>query len=88
METRTLDHVIYEQDGHIARIIPNNPTRASTQTSEMVHSVNEALDDAQYDHSVQVTAIKATMKDFRAGRESQEHMAELRKKAAKPADRV
>ncbi len=36
METRELDHVIYEKDGPIARIILNNPDRANAQTSEMV----------------------------------------------------
>ncbi len=67
METRELDHVIYEKDGPIARIILNNPDRANAQTSEMVHSVNEALDDAQYDYGIKVVIIKANGKGFCSG---------------------
>jgi enoyl-CoA hydratase/carnithine racemase len=67
LETRTLDHVIYEKDGPIARIILNNPERANAQTSQMVHSVNEALDDAQYDYDIKVVIIKANGKGFCSG---------------------
>ena len=52
-----MDHVVYEKDGAIARIILNNPERANAQTSEMVHSVNAALDDAQYDYDIKVVII-------------------------------
>lgn len=34
-----MNHVVYEKDGPIARIILDNPDRANAQTSEMVHSV-------------------------------------------------
>lgn len=66
-ETREPDHVVYQKDGAIARIILNNPERANAQTSEMVHSVNEALDDAQYDYDIKVVIIKANGKGFCSG---------------------
>ncbi|ASW98552.1 enoyl-CoA hydratase/isomerase family protein [Mycobacterium intracellulare] len=67
METRELEHVVYEKEGSIARIILNNPSRANAQTAEMVHSVNAALDDAQYDYSIKVVIIKANGKGFCSG---------------------
>ncbi|CAM3232646.1 hypothetical protein BST27_24785 [Mycobacterium intermedium] len=67
METRKLDHVVYEKDGATARIILDNPDRANAQTSEMVHSVSEALDDAQYDYDIKVVIIKANGKGFCSG---------------------
>jgi len=67
VETRELEHVIYEKDGPIARIILNNPESANAQSSEMVHSVNAALDDAQYDYDVKVVIIKANGKGFCSG---------------------
>ena len=67
METQALDHVVYEKDGPIARIILNNPDRANAQTSQMVHSVNQALDDAQYDYDIKVVIIKANGKGFCSG---------------------
>jgi enoyl-CoA hydratase len=67
METRELDHVIYEKDGPVARIVLNNPEAANCQTSEMVRSVNECLDDAQYDYGIKVLVIKANGKGFCSG---------------------
>ena len=67
METRELEHVLYEKDGAIARIILNNPDQANAQTSAMVHSVNECLDDAQYDYGIKVVIIKARGKGFCSG---------------------
>jgi enoyl-CoA hydratase len=67
VETRDLEHVIYQKDGPIARIILNNPDAANAQTSEMVHSVDEALDDAQYDYDIKVVIIKANGKGFCSG---------------------
>ena len=67
MESRELDHVVYEKDGSIARIILDNPDKANAQTSEMVHSVNECLDDAQYDYEIKVLIIKANGKGFCSG---------------------
>ena len=67
MESRVLAHVIYEKEGAIARIILNNPEMANAQTSEMVHSVNECLDDAEYDYDIKVVIIKANGKGFCSG---------------------
>ncbi|WP_185976228.1 enoyl-CoA hydratase-related protein [Mycolicibacterium sp. 018/SC-01/001] len=67
METRELPHVVYEKDGAIARIILNNPDAANAQTSEMVHSVNTALDDAQYDYAIKVVILKGNGKGFCSG---------------------
>jgi enoyl-CoA hydratase len=67
VEVRELEHVVYEKDGPIARIILNNPEAANAQTSQMVHSVNEALDDAQYDYSIKVVILKANGKGFCSG---------------------
>ena len=67
MDIRELEHVIYEKDGAIARIILNNPERANAQSSEMVHSVNTCLDDAQYDYDIKVVILKANGKGFCSG---------------------
>ncbi|WP_299577211.1 enoyl-CoA hydratase-related protein [uncultured Williamsia sp.] len=67
MPTQTFEHVIYEKDGHIARIILNNPDAANAQTSEMVHNVNKCLDDAQYDYEIKVVIIKGNGKGFCSG---------------------
>jgi enoyl-CoA hydratase len=62
-----MEHVIYEKDGSIARIILNNPDRANAQSSGMVHSVNACLDDAQYDYDIKVLIIKGNGKGFCSG---------------------
>lgn len=67
METRELADVIYEKDGPIARIILNNPDKANVQTEDMVWSVNECLDDAQYDYDIKVVILKANGKGFCSG---------------------
>jgi enoyl-CoA hydratase len=67
MESRQLDHVVYEKDAPIARIILDNPAMANAQTSQMVHGVNQCLDDAQYDYDVKVVIIKANGKGFCSG---------------------
>ena len=67
MESLDLEHVIYEKDGAVARIVLNNPDAANAQTSEMVRSVNFALDDAQYDYDIKVVILKANGKGFCSG---------------------
>ncbi|OBI72440.1 enoyl-CoA hydratase-related protein [Mycobacterium asiaticum] len=67
METREFEHVVYEKDGPIARIILNNPKAANAQSAQMVHGVNEALDDAQYDYDIKVVILKANGKGFCSG---------------------
>ena len=67
MERRELKDVVYEKDGPIARIILDNPDKANMQTEDMVWSVNECLDDAQYDYDIKVVIIKANGKGFCSG---------------------
>jgi enoyl-CoA hydratase len=67
METRELEHVVYEKDGAIARIILNNTAAANAQSAPMVHSVNECLDDAQYDYDIKVLIIKGNGRGFCSG---------------------
>jgi enoyl-CoA hydratase len=67
VETLELEHVTYEKDGPVARIILNNPEAANAQTSAMVHGVSFALDDAQYDYDIKVVILKANGKGFCSG---------------------
>lgn len=67
MLTQQFDHVVYEKDGPIARIILDNPEAANAQTSQMVRSVDAALDDAQYDYDIKVVIIKGNGKGFCSG---------------------
>ena len=67
MDAPRVEHVAYEKDGPIARIILDNPEKANAQTSEMVHGVNACLDAAQYDYDVKVVIIKANGKGFCSG---------------------
>jgi enoyl-CoA hydratase len=67
VDVRELDYVTYEKDGPIARIILNDPARANAQSSEMVHSVNTCLDDAQYDYAIKVVILKANGRGFCSG---------------------
>lgn len=67
MDRQELEHVIYEKDGPIARIVLNNPEAANAQTSAMVHGVNSCLDDAQYDYDIKVVILKANGKGFCSG---------------------
>ena len=67
MEVQELEHVVYEKDGAVARIILNNPEQANAQSSGMVHSVNTCLDDAQYDYDIKVVILKANGKGFCSG---------------------
>lgn len=67
MERQDLEHVVYEKEGGIARIILDNPDAANAQTSPMVHNVNHCLDDAQYDYDIKVVVLKANGKGFCSG---------------------
>ena len=51
----------------MARIVLNDPGRANSQTSEMVHAFDDALTLADRDYAVKVVVIKATGKGFCAG---------------------
>jgi enoyl-CoA hydratase len=67
VETLQLEHVVYEKDGPVARIVLDNPEAANAQTSAMVHGVNFCLDDAQYDYDIKVVIIKGNGKGFCSG---------------------
>ena len=67
MERQDLGPLVYEVDGPVARIVLNDPGRANSQTSEMVHAFDDALTLADRDYDVKVVVIKATGKGFCAG---------------------
>ena len=68
METKELEHVIYEKEDHgVARVILNWPEKSNAQDSKMVWSVEQALDWAEHDDSVKVVIIKANGKGFSSG---------------------
>ena len=62
-----IDQDLRALDGPIARIILNKPEKANVQTEGMVWSVNDCLDDAQYDYDIKVVIIKANGKGFCSG---------------------
>jgi enoyl-CoA hydratase/carnithine racemase len=65
--TTELEAVIYEREGHIARIILNQPEKANTQSSAMVHDMETCLHEAERDYDVRVVILKATGNGFCAG---------------------
>lgn len=67
MEIRQLEDAVYEKDGGIARIILDNSDQSNMQTEAMVWSVDECLDDAQYDYDIKVVIIKANGDGFCSG---------------------
>jgi enoyl-CoA hydratase/carnithine racemase len=67
MDTQDLGPLVYEVDGPVARIVLNDPARANSQTSEMVHAFDDALTLADRDYAVKVVVIKANGKGFCAG---------------------
>ena len=67
MEREEREAVIYEKDGPIARIILNRPHKANSQSSAMVHDVEDCLRDAERDYDIKVVILKANGKGFCAG---------------------
>jgi len=67
MATQDLGPLTYDVDGPVARIVLDDPGRANSQTSEMVHAFDDALTLADRDYAVKVVVIKATGKGFCAG---------------------
>lgn len=65
--TTELDAVIYEREGHIARIILNQPEKANAQSSAMVQDVEACLQDAERDYDIRVVILKANGNGFCAG---------------------
>ncbi len=66
-ETTELEAVIYEREGHIARIILNQPEKANAQSSAMVRDVEACLNDAEKDYGVRVVILKANGNGFCSG---------------------
>ena len=67
MPHQDLGTLTYDVDGAVARIVLNDPGRANSQTSEMVHAFDDALTLADRDYAVKVVVIKANGKGFCAG---------------------
>jgi len=67
MERQELGPLVYEVDGAVAHLVLDDPARANSQTSEMVHAFDEALTLADRDYSVKVVVIRANGKGFCAG---------------------
>jgi enoyl-CoA hydratase len=63
----TLETIIYETDGPVARIVMNTPEKANVQTAQQVWDFEEALRWADRDETVKVLIIKANGKGFCAG---------------------
>ena len=67
MQTETLENVVYEKDGAVARVILNRPEKANTQSSGLVWDFDQALRMAERDFDVKVVIIKGSGKGFCAG---------------------
>ena len=79
MKQETLQTMIYETDGPIARIVLNTPEKANVQTAQQVYDMEECLRWAEDDEDVKVLILKANGKGFCAGHAivSHEEMAEV-----------
>jgi len=67
MERKTLETIIYETDGPIARIVMNTPEKANVQTAQQVWDFEDALRWADRDDAIKVLIVKANGKGFCAG---------------------
>lgn len=67
MERKTLETIIYETDGPVARIVLNNPQKANVQTARQVWEFEDALRWADRDETIKVLVVKANGKGFCGG---------------------
>ncbi|MDQ2754093.1 MAG: enoyl-CoA hydratase-related protein [Actinomycetota bacterium] len=67
MDTKTLETIVYEKDGAIARIVLNTPEKANVQSAQQVWDFDDALRWADRDSEVKVLVIKANGPGFCAG---------------------
>jgi enoyl-CoA hydratase len=67
VEQTTLETIIYEKDGPIARIILNTPEKANVQTAQQVWDIEDALKWADRDEEIKVLILKANGRGFCAG---------------------
>jgi len=61
------NHLIYQKDGYIARIILNRPEKYNAFSLPMIRKWAEALQDAQEDQTIRVIVVTAKGKAFSAG---------------------
>ncbi|MDT3701314.1 MAG: enoyl-CoA hydratase-related protein [Thermincola sp.] len=62
-----VDHIIYQKDGAIAKIILNRPEAFNAFSLPMINGWTKALQDAQDDPAIRVVVITAAGKAFCAG---------------------
>jgi enoyl-CoA hydratase/carnithine racemase len=67
VEQTTLDTIVYEKDGPVARIVMNTPEKANIQTAQQVWDFEDALRYADRDEDVKVLIIKGNGRGFCAG---------------------
>jgi enoyl-CoA hydratase len=67
VEQTTLETIVYEKDGPVARIVMNTPDKANVQTAQQVWDFEESLRDANRDEDVKVLIIKGNGRGFCAG---------------------
>jgi enoyl-CoA hydratase len=79
VEQTTLETIVYEKDGPIARIVMNTPEKANIQTAQQVWDFEDALRYADRDEEVKVLIIKGKGRGFCAGHAivAPEQMAEV-----------
>jgi enoyl-CoA hydratase len=79
VEQTTLETIVYEKDGPIARIVMNTPEKANIQTAQQVWDFEDALRFADRDEEVKVLIIKGKGRGFCAGHAivAPEQMAEV-----------
>jgi enoyl-CoA hydratase len=79
VEQTTLETIVYEKDGPIARIVMNTPEKANIQTAQQVWDFEDALRYADRDEDVKVLIIKGNGRGFCAGHAivDPEQMAEV-----------
>jgi enoyl-CoA hydratase/carnithine racemase len=79
VEQTTLETIIYEKDGPVARIVMNTPEKANIQTAQQVWDFEDALNYASRDEEVKVLIVKANGRGFCAGHAivSPDQMAEV-----------
>jgi enoyl-CoA hydratase len=67
VEQTTLETIIYEKEGPIARIVMNTPEKANIQTAQQVWDIEDALKWADRDQEIKVLIIKGNGRGFCAG---------------------
>jgi enoyl-CoA hydratase/carnithine racemase len=71
----TKEHLLYQKEGFIARIILNRPEALNAFSLPMIRSWAEALEDAQNDQEVRVVVLTANGKAFCAGGDTKTMLA-------------